>query len=142
MRIYRNGNNTGRVLYEHAVLNALKAKAAALPFEVPHALVKRPHASSAHDALRHMKDHDHATFTILKSGAAACVFKLIPGGAPTVAHAQAIGMATAQLVKALADVVIPPAIKPVNPMYVDRAHHTHHQHHTTPLTINSNRSQP
>jgi homoserine kinase type II len=126
VRIYRNGHNTGRVLYEHAVLRALQAKAASLPFEVPHALVKRPHASSVHDALRHMKDHEHATFHIMKSGAATSVFKLIPGGPPTVAHAQAIGMATAQLVKALADVVISPSIKPVNPLYRNLydAHHT------------------
>jgi len=125
VRIYRNGNNVARVLYEHAVLAALHAKAASLPFEIPTPLVRKPHARSLSDVLRRVEDHTQTTFTILKSGAAACIFKLIPGGPAPLTAAHNIGIATAQLVHALADVVIPPAIKPVNPLYRNlfEAHH-------------------
>ncbi len=127
VRIYRNGNNIARVLYEHAVLRALKAKAASLPFEVPtpHPTQKTGTAVHGYAANSGVDAHHFSTFHVMKSGTAVAVFKLIPGGPAPLSAARNIGCATAQLVRALEDVVIPPSIKSVNPLYRNlyEAHH-------------------
>jgi homoserine kinase type II len=89
VRIYRNGKNTERVLYEHAVLEALREKK--LSFAVP----------------RMMKTPENRTFTFLKTGEAACVCEVIPGGPAPLEAAYVIGKATAELVSAMATVHIP-----------------------------------
>lgn len=127
VRIYRNGNNIARVLYEHAVLHALKAKAAMLPFEVPtpHPTKKTSRSMHDHPAMRGVDAHFFSTFHVMKSGTAAAVFKLVPGGPAPLSAAHNIGIATAHLVRALEDVIIPPVIKSVNPLYRNlyEAHH-------------------
>jgi Ser/Thr protein kinase RdoA (MazF antagonist) len=110
LRLYNNGNNTGRVLYEHEVLAALEAlpASAALPFELPRAIK----SLSAQPFV-----------TLSSSGACACLFPLIPGGAAPLSAARAIGRATAQLVGLMAGLSIQaPA---VNPLY--RHIYTAHQ---------------
>lgn len=109
VRIYNNGGATARVAAEHALLNSLSTRS--FPFAVPRPL----------PTLRGCG----ATFVVLPSGAAACVFPRIPGtSVPLTAEAaRAIGAATAALVRGMADVDVPtPA---VNPLYrnVYDAHH-------------------
>jgi homoserine kinase type II len=89
VRIYRNGKNTERVIYEHAVLEALRDKS--LSFAVP----------------RMIKNPDNRTFTFLKTGEAACVCEVIPGGPAPLEAAFVIGKATAELVGVMATVHIP-----------------------------------
>ena len=128
LRVYRNGNNTPRVVYEHAVLAALGERAASLSFSVPEPLpvltarVKDagPHAHAHAHALEHGRGraaHAPTTFALLRSGAACCVFKCIPGGAAPLSAAGNIGRATAELLGALAHVTLDKEARAVNPQY-------------------------
>lgn len=118
LRVYRNGGNTPRVVYEHAVLRALRGRA--LPFCVPEPLpvladVAAASAGGGGGGEGAGGDAGPRTFALLRSGAAAAVFRLIPGGPAGLSAARAIGAATAALVAALADVRVD--APPVNPLY-------------------------
>ena len=111
LRIYNNGNNTARVVYEHAVMAALAPLD--FSFSLPRFL----------PAL----DGSGRTFATLASGGQACCAALIPGGpASGVESARAIGRATAELVRGMAPLVIPASIPPANPLYRNfyDAHHS------------------
>lgn len=111
LRIYNNGNNTPRVVYEHAVMAALAPLA--FSFSLPRFL----------PAL----DGSGRTHATLASGGQACCAALIPGGpASGVESARAIGRATAELVQGMAPLVIPASIPPANPLYRNfyDAHHS------------------
>lgn len=116
LRIYNNGENLARVVYEHAVLTTLAERLAAapLPFEVPSLIPVRPPISAG----------STATAARIASGAHACLFRRIPGGAATLSAAGAIGRATAGLVSAMASLRVPLALP--NPLYRNLydAHHT------------------
>lgn len=111
LRIYNNGNNSARVDYEHAVLKQLSAASQfsfALPVPLP--LLQRP----------------ESTVALLKSGASACLFPRIPGGAADAsspAVARSIGRATAELVRGMANLRIDLPLP--NPLYRNMydAHH-------------------
>ncbi len=112
LRIYNNGCNLPRVLYEHAVIAALRPLS--FSFATPHFL---PALSSA----------SGATFATVASGAQTCCAELIPGGpASGLASARSIGFATAELVRGLAGVCISADIAPANPLYRNfyAAHHS------------------
>lgn len=64
LRVYNNGLNSARVVYEHAVLEALRASGRPLSFALPRAL------PSLGDGPTHVR---------LAGGAEACLFELIPG---------------------------------------------------------------
>jgi Ser/Thr protein kinase RdoA (MazF antagonist) len=101
LRIYNNGNNTPRVAYEHAVLKLLSKKQFSFQLPVPLPLLK--------DA--------SATSVLLQSGASACLFPRIPGGPADASSGtmQAIGKATAELVRGMKDVTVPLPLP--NPLY-------------------------
>jgi homoserine kinase type II len=104
LRIYRNGQNTPRVLYEHAVLSALRD--VPFSFSVP----------------RLVRALDGSTFGLLPEGDAAACFELIAGGAASTGDALAIGRAMAELVRGLEGVSV--ALVSPNPLYREpwRAH--------------------
>ena len=83
VRLHNNGQDTARVIFEHAVLDAAGRAAAArkLPFAIPKALKSLEDGTS--------------TFVVLPSGDAACVFELIPGTLPKTRSAFEVGQATA-----------------------------------------------
>ena len=108
LRIYNNGNNLPRVIYEHALISLLKD--VKFSFSVPQFL----------PSLK-----DSASFSTLSSGAHTCCAHLIEGVAATNEAARAIGFATAELVTKMAglpSVAAPPA----NPLYRNfyDAHHS------------------
>lgn len=110
LRLYRNGFNEGRIRYEHAVLRALSGMS--LPFELPRPLpaLGSVGAATTYVALSSSRSH-------------ACAFPCIPGGAPSLADARAIGCATATLVRAMADIsVAEPCCNPLYRNFFD-AHH-------------------
>jgi len=85
VRLYNNGQETARVAFEHAALEATArvAKARNSGFRVP-------------EALKSLKD-GASTYVILPSGDAASVFELIPGALPKTRFAAQVGEATAEL---------------------------------------------
>ena len=89
VRLYNNGQETDRVAFEHAVLNAVGPRVAQcdLGFVVPTAL--------------RAKDGSGATYALLASGDCASVFELIPGTLPKTRFADAVGEATAALSKCM-----------------------------------------
>jgi homoserine kinase type II len=106
LRIYNNGFNTQRVLYEHSVLTQLAAKS--FSFSTPALLPARADGTS--------------TFVELSATRRthACLFRAIPGGgAPsTLQGARNIGRATAELVRGMRDLVVENAPTPLpNPLY-------------------------
>jgi Ser/Thr protein kinase RdoA (MazF antagonist) len=87
--------------------------------------VLRPRGGAAAAAPAADSDDD-TTFALLASGASACMFPRIPGGAAPLGAAGAIGAATAQLVTAMAG--LPPLGMPCpNPLY----RHPYRAHHAT-----------
>ena len=113
LRVYNNGFNDARVAYEHEVLRQLAERAASLPFEIPTLVTALPASG-------------RGTSARLASGAHACMFRTIRGGAAPLSAARAIGAATAQLVDAMATIVVPPELGSPNPLYRNpwEAHHT------------------
>lgn len=101
LRIYNNGCNTPRVLFEHAILDSLHELG---PFSF--ALPKYRRAPGG------------ATSVLLSSGASACISQLIPGGLPKTADPEPIGAATGELLMALGKVP-PPAVECPTPPYFE-----------------------
>lgn len=66
LRIYNNGCNSPRVVYEHEVLRQLAPKTGTLSFRIPNLIPSIK---------------DGATHVVLKSGTEACLFDRIEGGA-------------------------------------------------------------
>ena len=109
LRIYNNGKNTARVVYEHAVLSLVA------PLRLPFATPKCLPALS-----------DGATFALLPGGEACCVTECIAGGPAGNGSARSIGAATATLVRAMEGLTVPAGVAAVNPLYRNLydAHHT------------------
>ena len=109
LRVYNNGFNTARVVYEHAVLSALAESQAQtppnlrLPFALPTLITPLGAAPGV-------------SMVALASGANACLFERVRGGPAPLAAARAIGRATAQLVAAMAPLPAPVPPCP-NPLY-------------------------
>jgi Ser/Thr protein kinase RdoA (MazF antagonist) len=104
LRIYNNGLNTPRVAYEHAVLRLLASKQ--FSFEVPVPMSVRSDPTGT------------ATSVLLASGASACCFRRIRGGAAdssSLDTARAIGAATAELVNGMKGLSIDLPLP--NPLY-------------------------
>ena len=91
VRIYRNGKNAARVIFEHAVLDKL-SKMTSLSFATPKMLPSL------------FKPTTHVTLT---SGDEACVCKVIEGQGPPLDAARVIGRATAELVNAMHSMTFP-----------------------------------
>lgn len=107
LRIYNNGGNAARVAYEHAVLRLLADKK--FSFELPQPLPVLD--SGAADPA--------PTSALLSSGASACLFPRIRGGAGESASsidvARAIGSATAELVRGMEGLTVDLPLP--NPLY-------------------------
>lgn len=86
LRIYNNGKNSGRVKFEHELMNKIPTN---LPFATPKAL---PSLESG------------ATHELLSSGDECCVFRVIPGALPKLSCVKAIGVAAGVLNTALASI--------------------------------------
>lgn len=106
LRVYNNGNKTEKVACEHAILEQLKHQT--LSFEVPQAL-----STIA----------DGEPYVVLSSGAAACIFKLIPGSLAKTTSPREVGRATGELCTAMGNVRIN-MVPPIPPYYdVFKVHH-------------------
>jgi homoserine kinase type II len=113
LRLYNNGRNEARVRYEHAALALLAPLS--FSFAVPRFLPSLRAADGG------------ATFATLADGGHACCAALIAGGpASGLAHARAIGSATAELVRGMAPLRLPEGLQPANPLYRNfySAHHS------------------
>jgi len=108
LRIYNNGGNLPRVVYEHAVLHQLKG--VEFSFQIPRFL---PSVK------------DGASFGTMSSGAQTCCAYLIEGVGAGNEAARAIGCATAELVTKMAEISHVEA-PPANPLYRNfyAAHHS------------------
>ena len=110
LRVYNNGNDDAKVMYEHAVLSQLHALHTKLSFEIPTVI---------------------ATITgqptvKLSNGTSAALFQPIPGGLPGNTRPYAIGKASGELSAALATVDLTqiPSISPNFPYYdLFKVHH-------------------
>lgn len=87
LRIYNNGLDTGRVKYEHSVLE--KIDPSTLPYEIPR-------------YVRSLKTGK--TMMELPSGTMCCLCQCIPGGLPKTTDPKPLGKATGQLMLALGNV--------------------------------------
>ena len=106
LRIYNNGHNLEKVLFEHLVLVELNKLA--LSFEIPNAL------KSLDDARTHV---------LLSDGSEASMFTLIPGVLPKLTCGIEIGKACGELTRALAAIEVdyPPQTPPYFEIY--KVHH-------------------
>eukprot|EP00965_Chrysotila_dentata_P192588 6175264-Pleurochrysis_carterae.AAC.2 len=86
LRIYNNGCDTPRVLYEHSVLEQLHQLSQDLTFELPRYLPSRKTGK---------------TMVELPSGTQCCICQCIPGGLPKTADPRPLGRAAGQLLMAL-----------------------------------------
>eukprot|EP01036_Dinobryon_divergens_P031397 gene31397-40787_t len=86
LRVYNNGNNLNRVIFEHAILDSLKLYP--LSFRIPTTI------PSLKEGLSHVP---------LSNGAQASLFHVIPGSLPKLRCVKQIGSASAELCAALAD---------------------------------------
>mmetsp|Transcript_31293 Transcript_31293/g.108175 ORF Transcript_31293/g.108175 Transcript_31293/m.108175 type:complete len:392 (+) Transcript_31293:47-1222(+) len=91
LRIYNNGCDTPRVLFEHAVVDAVHKLESKLSFQIPKFV---PSLATAQTAM------------VLPSGAMACVCDLIPGSLPKTSDPLPIGRATGELLGALGAAVV------------------------------------
>ena len=84
LRVYNNGNNFKRVLFEHAILDKLKTVpfSFAIPTTIPSLVDKKSHVP-------------------LSNGAEASLFQLIPGSLPKLTKIREIGYASGELNSAL-----------------------------------------
>mmetsp|Transcript_17429 Transcript_17429/g.32889 ORF Transcript_17429/g.32889 Transcript_17429/m.32889 type:complete len:418 (-) Transcript_17429:148-1401(-) len=87
LRIYNNGLDTGRVKYEHSVLE--KIDPSGLPFQIPRYVPSLKTGS---------------TMMELPSGTQCCLCQLIPGELPKTADPKPLGKATGQIMLALGKV--------------------------------------
>lgn len=110
LRIYNNSGNLAKVTFEHDILAQLNERR--LSFAVPCA---RP--------CRAASPHAGRPFALLSNGAAASLFRAIPGALASTASPEALGEAAGELSTALATVTAHQA--PPTPPYYDlyRAHH-------------------
>ena len=120
VRIYRNGGLLARVRYEHEVLRLLHASGTTslLPAMLPAPLTPLGAPAGA------------PTYATLPGtvGTGVCVVPLLPGGEPGTgaAAAEAIGVATARLVRAMEGLVVDPVAFPnPNPIY-EKPYTSHH----------------
>jgi homoserine kinase type II len=125
LRIYNNGFNVARVVYEHALLRALadSPAAAALPFALPVLATTLPDKRTDGTAGGAGRVTD--TWATLSGGQHACMFHLIEGGPAGLDAARSIGQTTAQLVRVLASIdpaTLPPCPNPLYRNLFD-AHH-------------------
>lgn len=103
LRIYNNGGNTARVLWEHAILDALAPLG---PFSFALPTYQRAPGTGK-------------TSVLLSNGASACISQLIPGGLPKTADPEPIGRATGELLMALGKVQLPAELVCPTPPYFD-----------------------
>lgn len=109
LRIYNNGNDDAKVIYEHSVLSqlALQSFSFHLPQTIPSLIEKKE-------------------FVRLSTGASACLFKLIIGTLPKLTCVQEIGRVSGELNYAMSKVNLSqlPSKCP-NPPYYDlyKVHH-------------------
>lgn len=120
LRIYNNGGNAARVAYEHAVLRLLADKK--FSFELPQPL---PVLNSAPASGSGSGSDPAPTSALLSSGASACLFPRIRGGAGESASstdvARAIGSATAELVRGMEGLTVDLPLP--NPLYRNMSAH-------------------
>eukprot|EP00931_Biecheleriopsis_adriatica_P066805 TRINITY_DN41074_c0_g1_i1.p1 TRINITY_DN41074_c0_g1~~TRINITY_DN41074_c0_g1_i1.p1 ORF type:complete len:438 (+),score=49.93 TRINITY_DN41074_c0_g1_i1:44-1357(+) len=111
LRIYNNGCDTGRVLYEHSVLAQVREKGGELPFELPRYM---PSLTTGR------------TMMELPSGTQCCLSTCISGVLPKTADPKPLGLAAGQILVALSkvdpDLVEGEAAEPYYDIY--RAHHS------------------
>lgn len=86
LRVYNNGNDDAKVLFEHRILGLLRKQP--LSFSIPETIV----STSGND------------FQKLSSGASACLFKAIKGGLPKLTMAREIGLCAGELSSAMAKI--------------------------------------
>jgi len=87
LRVYNNGNNLDRVIFEHAILEKLKNRK--FSFKIPTTV------PSLDGGLQYVP---------LSNGAQASLFELIPGSLPKLSCVREIGSASAELTNALAEI--------------------------------------
>lgn len=109
LRIYNNGNNDAKVIYEHSVLSLLMSESFSfqIPRTIPSLIEKKK-------------------FVQLSTGASACLFELIVGTLPKLACVREIGRVSGELNHAMSK--IDPSQLPTecpNPPYYDlyKVHH-------------------
>jgi Ser/Thr protein kinase RdoA (MazF antagonist) len=109
LRIYNNGNDDSKVIYEHAVLAQLNLNS--YSFQLPR-------------AVSILKSNE--PFVKLQNGASASLFKLIPGSLPKLTNVREIGRASGELNRALSRIDLKriPSKSP-NPPYSElyKVHH-------------------
>lgn len=109
LRIYNNGNDDSKVVFEHSILAQLSLHS--FSFKLPQTIPSL---------------HDGKAFVRLSSGASACLFKLIPGVLPKLTNVEAIGRVSGELNRAMykIDRHQLPLVSP-NPPYYDlyKVHH-------------------
>jgi len=107
LRVYNNGLNTKRVVFEHAVLAELGKQA--LSFEVPR-MVPSLDGKTTH--------------VTLSNGAQACIVEVIKGGLPKLSCVRDIGRASGELNTAIGKVVVPKELCPTPPYFeLFKVHH-------------------
>lgn len=108
LRVYNNGNNFKRVLFEHAILDKLKSNS--FSFQIPTTL------PNLVDGKSHIS---------LSNGAEASLFKLIPGSLPKLSKIREIGYASGELNYAMSKIQgIPIDSCPTPPYYeLFKVHH-------------------
>lgn len=106
LRVYNNGQNSAKVIFEHLVLQELQK--VPMSFEIPVAL----------SSIRNSQTHE-----ILMDGTEVSLFRLIPGALPGLTCVFEIGKACGELTKALASISIEfaPQTAPYYDIY--KAHH-------------------
>lgn len=105
LRIYNNGEDLKKVIFEHLVLDQLKQ--IPISFQLPSALLSE----------------SNKTHELLSDGSEASLFKLIPGMLPGTTCALEIGKACGELTLALASIDV--AFEPQTPPYFEiyKVHH-------------------
>jgi homoserine kinase type II len=108
LRVYNNGNDSRKVVFEHAVLAELQK--IPLSFKVPSPIPSK---------------ETKETHVPLSNGAEASLFEVIPGFLPHLTMVKEIGMASGELCTALSKIHIDESVVCPNPPYYDlyKVHH-------------------